>query len=80
MIGYAFYSLDPREGYQVLGVLLERRKNPTRITRKSVMDWGKEFFSNKLDNHEILFIQVTIDENTGRIFRHIPSLVTQMKM
>ena len=80
MIVYEFYYLDPIEGCQIFGVLPERRKNPARITRNSVMDWGKVLFSNKLGNNEISFIQVTIDDNTGRVFRTTPIFVTQMKM
>ena len=80
MIGYAFYSLDPIAGYHVLGILPERRKNPIRKIRNSVLDWGKAFFGNKLGNNEIFFIQVTIDENTGKVFRPTQFYVTQNKM
>ena len=33
------------------------------------MNWGGNFFDEKLDIKNIFFIQVTIDENTGRIYR-----------
>jgi hypothetical protein len=77
MIAYEFYCNDPIFGYHVLGILPERRKNPGRITRNSVMNWGKENFGNTWDNNNIFFIKITIDENTGRIFRPIPFFVTQ---
>ena len=79
MKAYEFYLLDPIKGTQILGLLPERRKNPIRITKKSVMDWGKEFFGNKLDTNKIFFIQVIIDENTGRVYRSTPIFVTQKK-
>jgi len=32
MTAYEFYWLDPVKGYQLIGTLPERRKNPSRIT------------------------------------------------
>ena len=72
MIVYEFYYLDPIEGFQILGVLPERRKNPARITQKSIMNWGKIFFGNKWDINEIFFVEVTLDENKGGIFQSTP--------
>ena len=77
MIAYEFYCLGPKKHYEIIGVLPERRKNPTRITQKSIMNWVVKYFGNKLGLMEIFFIEVTIDENTGRIFRPIPFFVTQ---
>lgn len=76
MVAYEFYWLDPSGGYQIIGVLPERRKNPARITQKSIMRWGKTIFSKDFDPEDIFFIQVTMDEKTGRIFRPIPSVIT----
>ncbi len=69
MEAYEFYWRDPIKGNHLCGVLPERRKNPARITQESIMNWGKRNFGNKLDINDIVFIQVTIDKNTGRIFR-----------
>ena len=80
MKAYEFYSLDPLEGYQILGVLPERRKNPLRITQKSIMNWGKIFFGNKLDINEIFFVEVTLDGNKDGIFQPIPFFGTKEKM
>ena len=77
MVAYEFYWLDPRGGYQIIGVLPERRKNPARITPKSIMNWGEKNFDKELDTKDIFFIQVTIDEKTVRIFRPIPITITQ---
>jgi hypothetical protein len=44
MEGYEFYWLDPKGGYQIIGVLPERRKNPARVTHESIMRWGENIF------------------------------------
>jgi len=54
-----------------MGVLHERRKNPGRITKESIMRWGQTVFNKDLDNKDI-FIRVTIDENTVGIFQLTP--------
>ena len=74
MIAYEFYWLDSTGGYQIIGVLPERRKNPERITQQSVMNWGRNFYSKGLDTKDIFIIQVTIDPDTGKISRPIPYL------
>jgi len=80
MVAYKFYWLDPIEGYELIGMLPERRKNPVRITQASIMNWGDKFFGKKLAIKDIFFIQVTIDENTGRIFRPTPFFISQPKI
>jgi len=74
MVTYEFYWLDPRGGYQIIGILPERRKNAERITKESVMNWGAEIFGRDFDTKDIFPIQVKIDENTDRIFRIFRSL------
>jgi len=76
MIAYEFYWLDPKGGYQIIGVLPERRKNPTRVTQESIRRWGENIFGKELDTQDIFFIQVTIDKNTVRIFQPIPFTIT----
>jgi hypothetical protein len=76
MVAYEFYSLNPAGGYQVIGVLPERRKNPERVTRESVMKWGKNILAKDLDDEDMFFIQVTIDDRTVRVFRPIPVSIT----
>ena len=77
MVAYEFYWLDPKKGSQLIGVLPERRRNPKRITQASMINWGKKFFGKKLGVKDIFFIEVTIDENSGRIFRPTPFLMDQ---
>jgi hypothetical protein len=80
MIAYEFYWCDPGKGYELLGVLPERRKNTERITQKSVMGWVEKVFANDLSTKDIYFIQVTTNEYTGNIFRPTPFFVTQQKV
>jgi len=77
MEAYEIYWLDPKGGDQIIGILPERRKNPARVTQESIMRWEKNIFGKELDTKEIYFIQVTINEYTGMIFRPTPAFVTQ---
>ena len=80
MVAYEFYWRDPKKGYQHIGTLPERRKNPIRITQESVMKWGEVYFANNLNIKDMIFIQVSIDKNTGRIFRPNSVFTTQKKI
>ena len=80
MIAYEFYFHDPVKGDELVGILPERRKKPERITQKSVMGWVEKVLGNDLRTKNIFFIQVTINEYTGNIFRPTPPFVTQEKV
>jgi hypothetical protein len=80
MEAYEFYWLDPKGGYQIIGVLPERRKNSGRITRQSIMRWGKDVFGDDFDYEDIFFTQVTINETTFRFFRPVPFTITQAEI
>lgn len=72
MVAYEFYRLDSEGRRQIIGVLPERRKYPERLTQESIRNWGKNFFRINLDTKDIFFIQVAIEESTGRIFLPAP--------
>jgi hypothetical protein len=80
MEAYEFYRLSPTGGYHIIGVLPERRKNLARITQESIMRWGENIFCKDLETKDIYFIQVTINEDTGNIFRPTPFFVTQQEV
>jgi hypothetical protein len=80
VVAYEFYWLDPAGEHQVIGVLPERRKNSERVTQESVMNWGINFFAKDLMIKDIFFIQVTIDDHTGRISRPIPFSVIRKEI
>jgi hypothetical protein len=69
MMAYEFYWRDPINGYQLIGTLPERRKNPLRITQESVMKWGRKIIGENTDFDNIFFYQVTIDKTTGEILK-----------
>jgi len=77
MIAYEFYLRDPVRGNELVGVLPERRNNPARITQKSVLNWVKKVFGNSLNNKDIYFIRVAINEDTENIFRPTPLTMNQ---
>ncbi len=77
MVAYEFYQLDPTGGYQIIGILPERRKNPARINQESIMERGKGIFGEFPDSKDIFFLRVIFDENTIRVFRPVPITVTQ---
>jgi hypothetical protein len=61
MMIYEFYWRNPIKGYQIIGVLPERRKNPVRITKESVLNWGEKYFGNNLNLDEMFFIETEIN-------------------
>jgi hypothetical protein len=79
MVAYEIYWRDPIKGYQRIGLLPERRKNPARITERSIINWGSKFFGKSLDINGIFFLQLEIDENTGKTSRHTPFFITQSR-
>jgi hypothetical protein len=63
MITYEFYRSDPvAKREELLGVLKERRKDPSRITRESVMGWAEKFFGQAVSVKDIYFIPVNINK------------------
>jgi hypothetical protein len=69
MRAYEFYWRDPIKGYQPIGVQPERRKNPERITKESVINLANELVGDNADVNDIFFIKITKNENSGEILR-----------
>ena len=78
MDAYEFYWRDTIKGYQPIGVLPERRKNPARRTQESVINLARELLGDNVDVNRIFFIKATKDENTGKILR-LDSVYRQLK-
>ena len=55
MTVYEFYSLDHMDGFHFIGVLPERRKDPQRISEKSVINWLRQFLGDEADVRDIFF-------------------------
>ena len=62
MIGYELYCWRDSKGYELIGVLPERRKNPQRLTKESVLNWGQKYFAIELNLDDMYFVEVEINE------------------
>jgi len=60
MIAYEFYYADDKDEFHLLGILPERRKDPSRITHESIIKWGKLIVGNSIQDKNIYFIQVEV--------------------
>ena len=61
MVGYQLYCWRDPKGYELIGVLPERRNDPLRITNESVLNWGQKYFAIQLDLDHMYFIEVEIN-------------------
>jgi hypothetical protein len=62
MLAYEFYRRDGINGDHLIGILPERRRDPKRITRGSIMKWVRNVVGNGRNIDHIFFIKVTLDE------------------
>ena len=77
MVAYTFYWIDEIDRIYFVGLLPERRKKPERITQESVINFGRTILGNNAGVNDIFFIEVTLDESTGKIYWPEPSILTQ---
>jgi hypothetical protein len=61
MLAYEIYSFNDISGYELIGILPERRKNPMRITNDSIIRWGRMLLGDNADKNSILFKRLTFD-------------------
>ena len=66
MVGYELYCWRDPKGYELIGVLPERRNNPQRVTKESVLNWGQKYFGIHLNLEDMYFIEVEINEEAIR--------------
>jgi hypothetical protein len=64
MLVYEVYALNRKKGYELIGVLPERRKNPTRITKESIIGWARMLLDGDVKVEDIFYKPVEI-ENLG---------------
>ncbi len=60
MVAYEFYLADDEEEFHLLGVLPERRNDPLRISRESILNWGKLIVGKNVDLRGFYFIQIEV--------------------
>jgi hypothetical protein len=68
MVAYELYLHDGIKGYELIGILPERRKDPNRITKESVLKWGRMVLGNGANKKNIIIKQMRVDDTTGQIF------------
>ncbi len=68
MMAYELFSYDDKKGYEFIGILPERRKESKRITKESVLNWGRMILGNNTDDKKIFFQCLTIDDVSGEMF------------
>jgi hypothetical protein len=63
MATYEFYRRVETGRDHFIGTLLERRRNPARITKESILNWARGFFMGMNDEEfyrEIYFLKKMI--------------------
>lgn len=60
MIAYEFHWEDKEREEHFLGILVERRENPERITEESIKKWGKTVIGEWVRIHNIRFRQIEV--------------------
>ncbi len=60
MIAYECYWRDEKGKEHLIGILPERRKNPKRKTKESVLNWGWKVIGDHSDAKDIYFIKVRL--------------------
>ncbi len=60
MVAYEVYCRDKGGKEQFIGVLPERRKTLKRMTKNSVLNWGRRVVGNNSGVNNIYFIKVNV--------------------
>jgi len=60
MTAYEFYYRDEKGKEHFVGILPERRKDPKRITKESVLNWGWKVIGDSSDVKDIYFVSVDV--------------------
>ena len=68
MVAYELYLHEGTKGDQLIGILPERRKDPSRITKESVLKWGRMVLGDSANERNIIIRQMRIDDTTSQIF------------
>ena len=61
MRAYEFYLREKGEDH-LIGILPERRKDPARITKDTILNWGKMILGNNedVDLKALYFVEVDV--------------------
>jgi hypothetical protein len=61
MVAYEFYCRDEAGTEHLIGILPERRADPERMTRHSVLNWGWRIIGDHSGVNNIYFVKVEMD-------------------
>jgi hypothetical protein len=62
MVAYEFYRCDAKGEKHFIWILPERRKNSERVTRESIINWGRKVIVDDTEAKNMFFTRVEIDE------------------
>ncbi len=68
MIAYKFYLRNGRSGFELIGLLPERRIDPERTTDESIMNWGRKYFGKKARTEDIFLIESVLEDSEKGFF------------
>ncbi len=60
MVVYEVYCREKGGNEHFIGVLPERRKNLKRMTKNSVLNWGRRLVDNNSGVNNIYFVKVNV--------------------
>jgi hypothetical protein len=60
MTAYEIYCRNEKGDEHFIGILPERRKDPKRITKESVLNWGWKVIGDSSDVKDIYFVSVDV--------------------
>ena len=58
MLAYQFYRMGEDGKDDLIAILPERRRNPERISDRSILNWAKEVIGNGCNGQCIYFVEV----------------------
>jgi hypothetical protein len=72
MLAYELYLHNGIKEEELIGILPERRKDPNRITKESVLNWGIMLLNDGANKKDIIIKQLRVNETTNQIFEVDP--------
>ena len=62
MVAYEFYWQDEIGNAHLVGILPERRKDPTRISDETIMNWANKIMGNGMKADDIFISKVNVND------------------
>jgi hypothetical protein len=77
MVVYTIYYFEEAEKIRFIGFLLEKRRNPEKITQESIYNYVRTILGHEANEDKIYYFQLTLDERIGEILLPKLSIATQ---